>query len=411
MNADVLSALSLSLGIGLLVGLQRERVGSRIGGIRTFPLIALFGVVCGFLTYEWGGLVFAAGTIAVATLVVLANRGELREGEDAGQTSEAAALLTYALGGLFAAKFYAAGIVAGGVLAVLLHYKQPMHRFAGGMSEKDVMAVMRFVIISLVVLPVLPDRTFGKYDVINPREIWWMVVLIVGIGLSGYVSSKVFTRASVILGGVLGGLISSTATTVAYARRAMHNPAAATLAAVTIGIAWTVSVVRMMIEVVVVAPGLAARMLPPLSVVLAAMVVAVGVLYFSGKSQPAELPEQDNPAEMQSALIFAFLYALVLFGAAAGKHHFGDEALYAVALISGVVDVDAITLSTAQLAVVGRIDESTAWRVILTAAMSNLIFKAAAAVVLGSMHLFVRLLPVVGAGLAAGIFVLLFWSW
>ena len=135
------------------------------------------------------------------------------------------------------------------------------------------------------------------------------------------------------------------------------------------------------------------------------------LMYLTNRSEPGELPEQDNPAEMQSALIFGALYALVIFVAAAGKHHFGDEALYAVAFVSGVVDVDAITLSTAQLGVANRIDVSTVWRVILVAAMSNLVFKAGAAIVLGSMQLFVRLLPVVGAGLGAGIFVFLFWSW
>ena len=115
---------------------------------------------------------------------------------------------------------HAAAIVVGGVTAVLLHFKEPMHRFAGRMSERDIDAMMRFVIVSLIVLPVLPNETFGPYRVLNPREIWLMVVLIVGIGLAGYVSFKLFgERAGVVLGGILGGLVSSTATTVAYARR------------------------------------------------------------------------------------------------------------------------------------------------------------------------------------------------
>jgi uncharacterized membrane protein (DUF4010 family) len=225
MESAIVSTLSLALGIGLLIGLQRERAGSDLGGIRTYPLIALFGAVCGVLTAEWGVAIAASGMLAVVALVVLANLGKARSGDDiSGQTSEAAAILTYALGALLAVGQYAAAVVVGGVTAVLLHFKGPLHRFAGGLDERDVRAIMRFVIISLVILPLLPDGEFGPYDVLNPREVWLMVVLIVGIGLAGYMMYKIFGgKTGVILGGLLGGLISSTATTVAYARRVGGN--------------------------------------------------------------------------------------------------------------------------------------------------------------------------------------------
>lgn len=150
----------------------------------------------------------------MVAIAVIANLQKLEDGEETGgQTSEAAALLTYALGALLAIESYAAAIVVGGVTAVLLHFKRPLHEFAGDMSERDIRAVMRFVIVTLIILPLLPDQTYGPYGVLNPREIWWMVVLIVGIGLSGYVTYKLFRgRAGVVLGGILGGLVSSTAT-------------------------------------------------------------------------------------------------------------------------------------------------------------------------------------------------------
>ncbi|MGH8473819.1 MAG: MgtC/SapB family protein, partial [Gammaproteobacteria bacterium] len=223
MDSAVLGALSLALGLGLLIGLQRERVGSTVGGIRTFPLIALLGVMCGLLASRWSDLIVVAGFIGVTSMAVLANLTKLKEGtETTGQTTEVAALLTYALGAYLATKNYPVAIVIGGVTAVLLHSKEPMHQFAGSLSERDVQAVMRFVIISLIILPVLPDEAFGPHQVLNPREIWWMVVLIVGIGLAGYVSYKLFGgRAGVVLAGIFGGLISSTATTVAL--RSTHQ--------------------------------------------------------------------------------------------------------------------------------------------------------------------------------------------
>ena len=413
MDTAVLSALSLALGLGLLIGLQRERAGSELGGIRTFPLIALLGAFCGLLAYEYdyGAIVVAAGFGGVAVLAILANLRTARTGEDSsGQTSEAAALLTYAIGVLLATGSYAAAIVAGGVTAVLLHAKRPLHEFAGDLNERDLQAIMRFVIISLIILPLLPNQAYGPYEVLNPREIWLMVVLIVGIGLTGYIFYKVFhSRAGVALGGLLGGLVSSTATTVAYARRVAGAPAAATVAAVIIAVAWNVSVARVILEVAVVAPEMLAVLALPLIVLLVAMGAATGAVMWFSSGKSDAMPEQENPAELKSALIFAAIYAVVIFASAAAREHFGGGALYVVAVVSGLVDVDAITLSTARLAGSQRMDPDAAWRVILVAALSNVGFKAGAALLLGSAALLIRLAPVLLAALVTGIALLLFW--
>jgi uncharacterized membrane protein (DUF4010 family) len=413
MDTDVLSALSLALGLGLLIGLQRERAGSHLGGIRTFPLIALLGAFCGLLAYEYdyGALVAAAGFGGVAVLAILANLRTARSGDEApGQTSEAAALLTYALGLFLATGQYAAAIVAGGVTAVLLHLKGPLHEFAGDLKERDVQAIMRFVIISLIILPLLPNEAYGPYEVLNPREIWFMVVLIVGISLTGYIAYKLFqSRAGLALGGLLGGLASSTATTVAYARRVKGTPGAMAVAAVIIAIAWNVSVARVILEVAVVAPEMLTWIGPPLILLLFAMGVATaGVVWFARASSDT-MPEQENPAELKSALIFAAIYAAVIFATAAVKEHHGGGALYVVAFVSGLVDVDAVTLSTARLAAARRIDAGTAWQAILLASLANLGFKAGAVLLLGSGQLLLRLAPVILAAIAAGAALFLFW--
>jgi len=411
MDTALLGTLSLALGLGLLIGLQRERSGSRLGGIRTFPLIALLGAVCGLLGREWGGIIVAAGFLGVVALAALANFEKARSQQDTvGQTTEAAALLTYVLGAFLATENYAVAVVVGGVAAVLLQFKQPMHEFAGGMSERDVRAVMRFVIVSLIILPILPNKAYGPYLVLNPTEIWLMVVLIVGMGMTGYAAYRFFRgQTSVLVGGIIGGLVSSTATTVACARRVAGSAEAGVAMALIISIAWLVAVVRVIIEVVVVAGAAWPQMVPPLVALLIVMVLATLALYYRGRREVGEVPPQDNPAELHSALLFGGLYALVLFVAAWAKNYFGADALYAVALVSGMVDVDAITLSTAQLVSAGRVDAQTGWKVVMVASLSNLVFKTGAVLLLGSWRLFLLILPAPAAGLIAGVLIL--WAW
>lgn len=411
MDSVALGALSLALGLGLLIGFQRERAGSTVGGIRTFPLIALLGAICGLLASDWGGSIVVAGFIGVTSIAVLAYLGTIKDdAEPVGQTSMVAALLTYALGAYLATGNYAAAVVVGGITAVLLHFKETMHQFAGGISERDIRAVMRFVIISLIILPVLPDEAYGPYQVLNPREIWWMVVLIVGIGMAGYISYKLFgERAGVVLGGALGGLISSTATTVAYARRVKDNPETVPLAAVTIVIASTIAVARIIVEVAIVAPNILGVVAPPLTVLLVLMIAGSAALLMFATAQGGQLPEQENPAELKSALIFGALYALVILATGAAEDYVGSKALYAIGFVSGFVDVDAITLSTAQLAGSKRIDTKTAWQVILIASLANLAFKAGVAWVLGSRALFLRVALAFGAASIGGLLILLAW--
>src|SRR5436190_783751 len=215
-------ALGISLGLGLLIGLQRERSDSHLGGIRTFPLISLLGTLCAMLANRFGWAALFGGFIGVAGSLVAANylRGRSDPASEAGQTTGIAGLLTFALGAYIVNGDWPIAFVAAGIIVVLLHLKAPMHRFVAAMGERDMNAVMQFVVITLIVFPLLPNRPYGPYKVLNPYDIWRMVVLIVAISLSGYVAYKVLgQRAGIFLSGILGGLISSTATTVSYARR------------------------------------------------------------------------------------------------------------------------------------------------------------------------------------------------
>lgn len=403
--------IAISLLLGLLIGLQRERTERTIGGIRTFPLIAAFGTLCGWLAAEYGGWVVAAGLVALAALLVISNFMLARGGNhDAGQTSEVAALLLYGIGAYLVMGDPAVAVALGGAIAMLLHLKDPLHAFANRVGERDLAAIMQFVLITLVVLPVLPDKAYGPYETLNPFQIWLMVVLIVGIGLLGYVAYKLFgAREGAVLGGVIGGLVSSTATTVSFARRAASAPASAALAALVIMIASAVVFGRVIAEVALVARAQVGIMLPPLMAMLVASILAAAVLYFRTRDHQAKMAEQGNPADLKLAIAFAGLYALVSSVVAWVKAEFGVQALFPVALIAGLTDVDAITLSSSQLVAHGGLEPATAWRVILVASLSNLVFKAGMVAVIGGRKLLAYILPAFGAVLVAGACILAFW--
>jgi uncharacterized membrane protein (DUF4010 family) len=402
--------LAVALGLGLLVGLQRERADPAIAGIRTFALITVLGSVAALLGRAFGGWVVALGLLAAAALVMSGNLVRLKTGEaDPGQTTEFAALVMYGVGALLVIAPISVGVVLGGAVAVLLHLRDPLHRFVGRIGEKDIRAIMQFVLIALVILPLLPDRPFGPYDVLNPYQIWWMVVLIVGLSLAGYVAYKLFgAKAGTVLSGALGGLISSTATTASYARRTKDTPDTARLAALVIMIASTVVFARVLLEIAAVAPGQFREMGPPLGAMLGVGIVVSLIAWFFGRSQEGELPEAGNPAELKAALIFGALYAGILLAVAFARERFGTAGLYTVAAISGLTDVDAITLSTSRL-VAGGLDPGTGWRAILLAAMSNLIFKGGIVAVLGSRGLFARVALLFGLALGGGGLIL--WLW
>lgn len=411
MDLLTLQQLGVSLGLGLLLGLERERKEPSIAGIRTFPFIALFGTVCAQVGQSFGGWIVGGGMLALAAVVIFANHAKMKTGSiDPGMTTEIAALLLYAVGALIVVGSMSAAIVIGGVMALILHLKQPLHGFAAAVGERDMRAIMQFVVLTLIILPVLPNRDFGPYAVWNPFKIWLMVVLIVGISLGGYVAYKLFgAKAGTLLGGVIGGLISSTATTVSYARRCASKAALAPLAALVIMIASCLSLARVIVEIGAVAPGSLLEMAPPIAVLLGICIVISGTLYFLAPKNGGEMPEQKNPAEMKSAFVFTALYAGVLLAVAAAKDFFGSAGLYAVAVISGLTDMDAITLSTAHLAEAGGVDKGTAWRAIVVAAMANFVFKFGVVAALGKGALSSR----VGAAFGLAIFSggLLIWLW
>jgi uncharacterized membrane protein (DUF4010 family) len=316
-------------------------------------------------------------------------------GEPPGVTTEVTMLVMYSIGVYLMMGDMAVAIAVCGAVAVLLHLKPQLHSLAAKIGDRDFTAAMQFALISLVVLPVLPDRYYGPYEVLNPFRIWLMVVLIVGISLAGYVAYKLLgARAGSWAAGILGGLISSTATTVSVSRRSAEMPGTAQLSAFVILVASAIVFLRVGILIGATAPSFLRAALLPLVAMFALLVVMGGINLRGPGGGAGPMPEQGNPTELRSALLFGLLYALVLLAVAAANTAFGDRGLYVAAVLSGLTDMDAITLSIAQLVSTGEVAPATGWRLILVAAMSNLVFKGVVVAMLGDR----RLLGRVGVG-------------
>jgi uncharacterized membrane protein (DUF4010 family) len=405
--------LFISIALGLLVGLQRQSVNSKTAGIRSFPLITLAGTFSGLLSQVYGGWIIAAGFLGLAAIMVMANINRAKTDEDpGGMTTEIAVLLMFLIGCYLVIGMTGVAVVATGVVTVLLHFKTVIHGWVDKFGEKDLVAVMQFVLITMVIFPVLPDQTFDRYDSLNPRDIWMMVVLIVGISLTGYFLYKIFgSKAGTTLSGILGGIISSTATTMSYAKIAGRSLNAGKLAAFVIVTASAVSLIRVLVEIFVVAPTSFTNFLIPLGIELAVMIGLMLILFIRQRKDHAKMPEQSNPAQLKSAIIFALLYGGISFLSAFAKDKFGNDALYVVSVISGLTDLDAITLSTSRMTEQKSIEASLGWRLILVATMSNLVFKGILAITIGNRDLAKRIIFYFGILIAAGLAILFLWPY
>jgi uncharacterized membrane protein (DUF4010 family) len=401
--------LTLAAGLGLLVGLQREHAATRLAGLRTFPLITLFGSIMAMVAQTAGAWVIPAGLLALGAVVASGSwLGHRTEEADPGITTEIAILTMYGIGAYMIAGEPAVGTALGGGIAVLLAFKGEMHTAVARLEESDVKAIMQFALVSLVILPALPDRTFGPYQVLNPRQIWWMVVLIVGIGLTGYIAHKfVPQKAGATVAGVLGGLVSSTATTVSCARRVAEGAIEPGWAATVILLASIVVFARLLVEVAVASPQWIGSAGPPLAALMVLMSLLAGPVWRRNHTSMPPAPLK-NPSQLRWAVLFAFVYGIILLVAAAVKHHLGEQALYLLAIVSGLTDVDAITLSTARLVNTGVLDPASGWRIVVAAALSNVAGKAVFAATLAGRRLVLRILLPYAATLLAGAALILY---
>ena len=385
-----------ALLIGALIGLEREFVQQRsgeqeFGGIRTFSLMALLGAVAAFLTDQYGPLIFLAVYLGLILLLWASLLASAIRGEEEGITSEVAALLVPLLGAMMIWNQPAVAAALGVITALILALKPRLHGAARRMSAEDMRATLEFSIITAVVLPLLPNEGFGPFGVLNPFQIWLLVVFISGIGFLGYVLMKfIGTEQGVGITGLLGGLVSSTATTLSFAGRSKTNAGLSTLLAQGIILASCVMFPRVLIEVAVVNPGLVKLVVVPLVAMLIAGLIGFYILWRRGRAEnKAEHGgvELSNPLRLKTAITFGLVFAFVLVAVEAANEYFGSAGVYLASILTGITDVDSITLSVSNLSLKGLLDERVAAIAIIMATIMNTITKAVMAMVLGTPRL------------------------
>jgi uncharacterized membrane protein (DUF4010 family) len=414
------ASLALATVAGLLIGLERERSKpsaesrlSFLGGARTHPLLALLGGAATLAAREVGVVAVVIPFVALVLLVSLNYAGEVWRNQHRGITSDSAFLLSFVLGVLALTRgvlqeeqkiFVVASIAV--VATFLLSAKPTLHPLVSRISTEDAAGTLKFLIVTVVVLPLLPNRVYGPLDVLNPYGIGVLMVLISALSFAGYAAIRLFgARRGLGLTGIMGGLVSSTAVTLSMGRRAREAPGIEDSAALAVMLASTVMFVRVFVIVAVVNPSLRGDVAWPMGLATAGGTAVCLFLWLrSGRAKPgAQEIAFSNPFELRAALEFALLFAVILIGSKAAAVYLGTAGTYGAGLVAGSTDVDAITLSMAKLTTEGgTLSHRVAATTIFLATASNTVVKGVMASVVGGWDFGRRVLAAQLAVLVAG---------
>ncbi len=403
-----LGDLLLALAIGLLIGLERgweqreAPEGSRIAGLRTYALVGLLGGVWALLGRDFGDLVLGASLLVLGALLIVARWQDMRRDKDVGITSAVALLLAFALGATAVRGFRLEAASLAVLATVLLSLKPLLHGWLRRISGAELNAFLKLLLMGVVLLPVLPNRGMGPWQALNPFEIGWMVLLIATISFIAWFAMKLAgVRRGVLYTALFGGLVSSTAVTINFSRMA-QAPAARRLAGAGILLACGTMFPRMLVLVLLVQPALAATLTLPL-LVMAAVLMVVALWDWRHRDDYAVLDGLpiDRPLDLSLAFKFGLFLVAVMLLLEALRRFMGETGVYLLGVASGVMDVDAITLSLARSTGPDLAARVAAWGILL-AAMTNTLVKAGLALAIGGRGLGLRVGGTMVAAVAAG---------
>ncbi|MFA5948667.1 MAG: MgtC/SapB family protein [Hyphomicrobium sp.] len=389
---DLFYRLGISLAIGLLIGAERGWVarqvaeGGRTAGLRTLALSGLFGGVGGALAkeLEGGGVMLGLLFLAFAGMVGIHRYREMVHDKTFGITTIVAAYLAFALGALAVVGDERVAAAAGVAVTGLLALKAALHAWLRRLTWEELRAGILLLAMTLILLPLLPDREMGPFGALNPHDLWLMSILIAVVSATGYVAMKWGGgEKGIVLSGIAGGFVSSTAVTLSFAKLARETPAREAALVAGALLAGTTMMGRVLLIAGSVNPQIVRWLLLPLLLATVSGLGAAAWFYWRGSDRlGSETLRLKNPFELSTVLKFTAFLAFVMVAAKAMTQWAGDAGAFALALVSGVADVDAITLSLSQLGG-GALGEKTAACAILLAAGVNTVAKAVLAWIAG----------------------------
>src|SRR5688572_5501922 len=404
-------SLIASAGLGAMIGLirqwneQEDKAGNAdFAGLRTFTLWSLLGCGAAFISDEYSPAVLPVIFAVVGAHSILGRK--MAKNDAPGSTTFVASLLTVLVGALVFWKQHQEAIVLTALMVVLIGFKDPIHAWTRAFTEQDIRATLQFVAITGVILPLVPDQAYGPFDGFNPHSVWMMVVLISGVGFAGYVLMRLLdARAGIVLTSLLGGIASSTATTLAFSRRSREDPAHSESYAMAVAIACTVMLARMLAILALINRPLTLQLLMPFGLMAVPGVACAAFFWWrqNGKRKSGNQPVIGNPLSLMTAVKFALIYAVISFLVKAAEHsgHLQDG-LLPLSFVSGLTDLDAIALSIADSLNAEELGTGLAVKAIILAAIANSALKAGLTVAFGSPALWRRVVILMAGTIACG---------
>ncbi len=382
--------IAIVILIGLLVGIERERgkkpSAKTFAGVRTYPLISILGFLSAFIASFTTYIVYAAVFFIFGLLVIISYYFSSKTG-GIGGTSEITHFIVYLLGSLV---FWNYVLLAGAVAVVLvtfLTFKSEFRALAGKVENEDIFAAIKFAIITIIILPLLPDQTYGPFDVLNPRKIWYMVVLISTISFVGFILFKLIgANKGIFLLSVLGGIASSTATTTSFAGQSKNMPHLSRNLAAGSVLASSIMFPRILVILGVLNFEFAESLIVPVTIFTIVGLIVSRMIWSRKGAMVAQDIELQNPFRVLFAIKFGILFGIILFVSAAANQYFGHEGIYYTSFFAGIADLDAIALSLVDM-VEKTIPIDVASNAIIIAFGMNTLVKAVIASTMGSKEL------------------------
>lgn len=412
---QIVIQLAVALLLGALTGLQRgwvtrgQKSGERVAGMRTYSLVGLLGGIAALLSLKLSPLLLPATLLAVGFAAVIAYRERMAHIRDYSITGIVGLLLTFCFGAVAVAVDIVIAATAAVITTIILDNKTEIHSAVNRLQEHELDAALKLLLISVVMLPMLPNEAMGPGNMLNPYEIWWMVVLIASISFVGYFAMRVGgTEKGILFTSLFAGLASSTALTLHFSRMARQTPALSPLLASGILLACGTMYLRILLYCAMISPLLLGRlMLPLLAMTLVLYLPALLIWRNHRNGTMVQQPTlHSNPLELKSALVLGAVLTVILLMASVLQQWLGNTGIYVLATVSGITDVDAITLSLTRMSQSG-LDSRTAILGIIIASSVNNMMKAGMAVSIGGKAMLLRIALPILLSLLTGIAVML----